>query len=90
MRSTKVRRVKRKRARRLIFEEEEEKITAEVKTDWKKLLKRSVLGGAIAGPLRGGLGGASSVETQIDRSIVPGDTSRIWFSDLASARAQIR
>jgi len=66
--------------RRLIFEEFGRGEKPEVKINWKKLAKRSLIGGILGGPIGGGLGGASSVEVKpggkVSEEIV------FWLHDL--------
>jgi hypothetical protein len=64
--------------RRLIFEEPDREVKPEVKINWKKLAKRSVIGGVFGGGLGGGLGGASSVDVK-PGSKTEGPVSVFWF-----------
>lgn len=66
--------------RRLIFELINREEEPEVEIDLKKLITRSVVGGLLAGPVGGGLGGASSVEVKAGDAL--SDVSVFWADEV--------
>jgi len=66
--------------RRLIFELINREEKPEVEINLKKLITRSVIGGVLAGPVGGGLGGASSVEVRTGEAL--SDVSVFWADEV--------